>query len=78
VLAESITLAMIGGAVGLALAKAFTLRGDPTGGMLPVFYLSWMRLGFGLAVALGVGVASGIIPAVLAMRLKIVDALRRV
>jgi putative ABC transport system permease protein len=78
VLAESITLAVIGGAVGLALAKAFTLRGDPTGGMLPVFYLSWMRLGFGLAVALGVGVASGIIPAVLAMRLKIVDALRRV
>jgi ABC-type antimicrobial peptide transport system permease subunit len=60
------------------LVKLFTMRGDPTGGMLPVFYLSWTRLGLGLVLALGVGVAAGIIPALLAMRLKIVDALRRV
>jgi putative ABC transport system permease protein len=78
VIVESIALALFGGLLGLALAKAFTSLGDPTGGMLPVFYLSWTRIAFGLALVLFVGVASGIIPAVLAMRLRIVDALRRV
>src|SRR6202022_3065224 len=56
VLAESLLLAFVGGALGLGLAKLFTLRGDPTGGMLPYFYLPLVALAGGLAVALTVGV----------------------
>ena len=78
VLAESLTLSVVGGALGLGLAKAFTAGGDPTGGMLPVFYLPPASLAAGFALALAVGVASGVIPAFSAMRLRVVDALRRV
>src|SRR5439155_20439840 len=39
VLAESVLIALLGGGLGIALAKALTLRGDPTNGMLPLFYL---------------------------------------
>jgi putative ABC transport system permease protein len=78
VLAESLLLALVGGALGLALAKLFTMRGDPTGGMLPVFYLSPGEMALGFAIAAFVGLAAGTIPALSAMRLRIVDALRRV
>jgi putative ABC transport system permease protein len=78
VMAESLVVAGIGGAAGLILAKLFSLRGDPTGGMLPYFYLSGRWLAVGFALALAAGAVAGIIPAVSAMRLKIVDALRRV
>ena len=78
VMAESLTLAAVGGGIGLGLAKLFTLSGDPTQGMLPYFYLPSGSLVTGFALALGAGAAAGIIPAVGAMRLRIVDALRRV
>jgi putative ABC transport system permease protein len=78
VMAESLTLAAVGGAMGLALAKLFTLSGDPTNGMLPYFYLPTGAIGAGFALSLAAGAAAGVVPAVGAMRLKIVDALRRV
>jgi putative ABC transport system permease protein len=78
VLYESICYALVGGAVGLTGAKLFTLSGDPTGGFLPLFYLPPLQMVVGLVLTLLVGVASGIIPALLAMRLKIVEALRRI
>jgi putative ABC transport system permease protein len=78
VLAESAGIAVTGGAVGLSLAKLLTLVGDPTKGMLAVFHLSVGRLAVGFAASALVGLASGAIPAVLAMRLRIVDAFRRV
>jgi len=78
VLVESVLLALAGGAIGLALAKLFTAGGDPTGGLLPVFYLGPEKIALGLAIALVVGLLAGAIPAVTAMRLRIVDALRRV
>lgn len=78
VLGESLVYGVLGGGLGLAAVKLFTLRGDPTGGFLPLFYLSSFKIGLGLIVAIIVGIVSGVIPAVLAMRLKIVDALRRV
>jgi putative ABC transport system permease protein len=78
VMAESIVIAAIGGGAGLALAKLFTLRGDPTGGMLPNFYLASRSLALGVVLSLAAGAAAGILPAMGAMRLKIVDALRRV
>lgn len=78
VLAESATFAGVGGGIGLALAKGFTMGGDPTHGMLGNFYLSSGTLAFGFALAIVVGLAAGLPPALAAMRLDIVEALRRV
>jgi len=78
VLVESLAVAALGGALGLILAKLFTLRGDPTRGLLPYFYLPPKAMVSGLALALVVGVISGILPAVSAMRLRVVEAMRRV
>lgn len=78
VLVESLLIACVGGALGLALAKLFTLGGDPTGGMLPTFYLAPSEMLLGFAIAVTVGLIAGSVPALTAMRLRIVDALRRV
>ena len=78
VLLESTLIAAAGGLAGVALAKAFTLRGDPTGGMLASFYLPPSAMAAGLGVALAVGVVAGILPAVAAMRLQVVQAFRKV
>jgi putative ABC transport system permease protein len=78
VLAESLVIATVGGALGIGLAKLFTMSGDPTGGMLPVFYLSTREMLLGVGIAMFVGLMAGSIPALTAMNLRIVDALRRV
>jgi len=78
VLFESLIIALIGGALGLGLAKLFTLGGDPTRGLLPFFLLPGKAILAGLGITLAVGAASGVIPAIGAMRLRVVDALRRV
>lgn len=78
VLGESLLIAAIGGAIGLALCKLMTLGGDPTHGFLPFFYLPGPMMLLGFGVALAVGVLAGILPATSAMRLRVVDALRRV
>ena len=78
VLAESILIAVVGGALGLGLAKLLTLPGDPTGGFLPIFSLPSRTYTWGLGTALAVGIISAIIPAIGAMHLRVVDALRRV
>jgi putative ABC transport system permease protein len=78
VLGESLLIALFGGALGLGLAKLFTLGGDPTRGLLPFFFLPGNAILAGLGVTLAVGAASGLIPAIGAMRLRVVDALRRV
>jgi putative ABC transport system permease protein len=78
IMAESLIIAIIGGGLGVGLAKLFTLRGDPTGGLLPVFYLTPRMMLLGVVLAVVIGALSGISPAVAAMRLRVVDALRRV
>jgi putative ABC transport system permease protein len=78
VLGESLLISVVGGTIGISLAKLFTLNGDPTRGLLPFFYLPPLAILAGLGVAVGVGILSGILPATSAMRLRVVDALRRV
>jgi putative ABC transport system permease protein len=78
VIVETMIVAAVGGGVGLGLAKLFTLRGDPTGGLLPFFYLAPEDIAAGLLLALAVGLAAGVLPALSASRLRVVDALRRV
>jgi putative ABC transport system permease protein len=77
ILAESLILALIGGGLGLLAAWAFTLGGDPTGGLLPVFYLPRTAVIAGLLFILLLGLATGLLPGVSALRLRIADALGR-
>src|SRR5208282_5106576 len=77
VLAESLTIAIVGGLLGLALLAVPAL-GAALNGLLPTLILSPAILSLGLATALLVGVVSGLLPGIGAMRLRVVDALRRV
>ena len=77
VLLESCIIAIIGGAIGLALAWLVISQGDPTGGLLPAFYLPRRDLIVGAVLVVALGIGAGLVPAVQAQRLKIVDALRR-
>lgn len=77
VLLESCLIALLGGIVGLGLAWAFISRGDPTGGMLPLFFFPVRDLLIGVAIAALLGLVTGISPAFQAMRLRVADALRR-
>ena len=62
VLLESCLLAVLGGVVGLGLAWLITLRGDPTGGMLPMFFFPTRDLIVGLGFSLALGLVTGIFP----------------
>ena len=77
VLAESCLLTVLGGVLGLAAAAAFAARGDPTGGLLPMFHLPTVDLLVGLIISIALGVITGVLPALQAMRLRVADALRR-
>jgi putative ABC transport system permease protein len=78
VLLESCTIAVVGGGLGLLLSWAFiTAVGDPTGGLLPIFHFPPRDLFLGAVLVFVLGVGTGLIPALQASRLKIVDALRR-
>ena len=79
VLSESLVIAFVGGLIGLALALlAVPVLTKALSGMLPPLLLKPSVLVLGLATALVVGIASGLLPGLGAMRLRIVNALRRV
>ena len=79
VLAESLVLAALGGGLGLLIARpvvaglAVALRQ-----FLPVLYLPGQAVALGAVFVLLLGLAAGVLPAMTAMRLRIVDALRKV
>ncbi len=78
VLLESCTIAVIGGGIGLLISwTVITLGGDPTGGLLPIFHFPPRDLVLGVALVTALGIGTGLVPALQAGRLKIVDALRR-
>jgi putative ABC transport system permease protein len=76
VLAESSIVAGIGGAIGLLLAHSLAQQ-DITNGLI-LLYLPGSALAAGVVVALATGLLAGLLPALGAMRLSVVDALRRV
>jgi putative ABC transport system permease protein len=79
VLGESLAISLIGGLVGLLLAVlAVPVLSKALSGMLPRLFLSSTLLAFGLGTALAVGIVSGALPGIAAMRMRVVNALRRV
>ena len=78
-LAEAWVVTFAGGAVGLGLAWLLVKGGaDALAQFLPAVTIGRDDLIAGGALVLLLGLLAGLLPAVQAMRLKIVDALRRV
>ena len=79
VLAEALTIALVGGLLGLGLAMvAVPVLGAALNGLLPTLILSKAILSLGLGIAVLVGGISGLLPGIGAMRMRVVNALRRV
>lgn len=76
VLIESILLVLLGGLIGLGLA-ALIIPGlaAATGGMMPMRSVPAQTWVVGLGLTVAIGVVVGVLPALRAKRLKIVDAL---
>jgi putative ABC transport system permease protein len=65
--------------LGALAAKGFIeWSGFTAGGLLPGMSVHWATVAAGIGISLGLGAISGLVPAVQASRLRIVDALRRV
>ena len=77
VLGESCLIAAIGGFLGLGLSLLMTAGGSPVPGLLPVFYIPPRDLLLGIGLVFALGLVTGALPALQAMRLGIADALRR-
>jgi len=77
VLGEACTLSVLGGAMGLTVAWILISLGDPTNGALPMFFFPVRDLLLGIGLTVALGIVSGLPPAVQALRLRAVDALRR-
>jgi putative ABC transport system permease protein len=76
VLAESLLISAIGGVVGLWLASML-VKLDLTQGLI-LMYLPPIAFVLGVLIALGTGFLAGVLPALSAMRLNVVSALRRI
>ena len=80
VVGEGLLVATIGGAAGAVLARLI-VNGEAlglTGGFIPAFGVGNRNVAIGLGLSVAIGMLAALIPATMASRLKIVDALRRV
>ncbi len=79
ILGEAALIAVTGGAIGCGLARLIYDVTDFTmGGFVPSFIVRGSTIGIGMTISLLLGLASGIVPAVTASRLRITVALRHV
>jgi putative ABC transport system permease protein len=76
---EGLLMAIVGGIVGVGLAR-WIVSPDflQAGAFIPVFGVNNTNAAVAMGLSVLIGVLAGIIPATMASRLKIVDALRRV
>jgi len=76
---EGLMMAVAGGLVGAVLARV-VVNPDllQMGAFIPAFGVNNTNLAMGLALSAVIGALAGLIPATMASRLRIVDALRRV
>ena len=78
VMAESVLITLVGGSLGLLLARVAFLGRNPLNQFFPGFGVTAGTIALGLATAVGLGLISGAIPALQSARLSVVSALRRV
>ena len=78
VMAESVLITLVGGGLGLLLARVAFLGRNPLNQFFPGFGVTAGTIALGLATAVGLGLISGAIPALQSARLSVVSALRRV
>jgi putative ABC transport system permease protein len=79
VLGESLVIALVGAALGLGLAVfAVPVLSKLLNGLLPRLILDRSVLVMGLVTAILVGIIAGLLPGITAMRMRVVNALRRV
>ena len=80
VIGEGLVVAGIGGAIGALLSRVLVNAEylGLAGGFIPAFGVSNMNVVVGIGLSAFIGVVAALIPASMASRLKIVDALRRV
>jgi putative ABC transport system permease protein len=76
---EGLLMSIVGGVLGVGVARTFV---NPdflqAGGFIPAIGVNNTNIATGLALSVMIGLLAGLIPATMASRLKIVDALRRV
>jgi putative ABC transport system permease protein len=78
-LGESVLIGLIGGALGVAAGRGLYALGHMAAPMfIQISSMPWEVMVWGLLISAGIGLASGIIPAVLAARLSVIDGLRRI
>ena len=78
ILVEALTIALAGGVFGVFGAKTLFGPGNAVTSFIPGFLVEWSTVALGLTMATALGLISGIVPALQAMRLSVVQALRRV
>ena len=76
IVVEAAVITLGGGVAGAMLARLAVSGANL--GFLPPIVLQWSTVLTGIAIAVVIGAISGLIPAIQASRLRIVDALRRV
>jgi putative ABC transport system permease protein len=77
ILAESLLISVVGGGIGIALGWLLVKGGDPTGGALPRFFFPPAAIFLAIVFCLALGLVAGALPAIQAMKLNAVEALRR-
>jgi putative ABC transport system permease protein len=77
VLAESVLITLLGGALGLALARFMFLGRNPLNAFFPGFGITAETVMLGMGLAALLGIVSGAIPAMQSARLSVAGALRR-
>jgi putative ABC transport system permease protein len=78
VLVEAVAITLLGGALGVFGAQALFGPSNPMTTFIPGFMVESSTVVLGLSIAFVLGLVSGFVPAFQAMRLSVVQSLRRV
>ncbi len=84
ILLEAVFLSLIGGAMGVALAVPLiqglvaVMKHTPVAPFTYNFRVTGGTLAFAFLVSVGIGILSGVVPAIRSARIKVVDGLRQV
>jgi len=78
VLYESLIITLLGGTLGVIGAKLLFGPDNFVNSFIPGYSVAWSTVGIAMGLAFALGLVSGIVPALQAMRLSVVQSLRRV